>query len=266
LGKEAEVFARPWTKYLEWAKKYGNIIYFKLFNGDQIIVLHTKADALELLDKRSVTYSSRPKAVVTDLMGWDFNTTMIPYGTEWRAHRKLYQQCFRPKATLAYAPIQTEKTHAMLKALLETPEDFRAHCRTATTGTLMSLLYGRELTPETIEYFAHMVDEATSKLMDTLIPGTNSPNLVPFLQYLPSWFPGAEFKRAALGVRQLTQQMVEAPIDFVGQGLLEGTSSPSLVSDLLENCYAERDYQRIKKVAATTYSGKSNLIFPMKQS
>ena len=24
LGKEAEVFARPWTKYLEWAKKYGH--------------------------------------------------------------------------------------------------------------------------------------------------------------------------------------------------------------------------------------------------
>ena len=84
----------------------------------------------------------------------------------------------------------------------------------------MSLLYGRELTPETIEYFAHMVDEATSKLAATLIPGTNTPNLVPFLQYLPSWFPGAEFKRAALKVRQLTQQMVESPIDFVGQGLV----------------------------------------------
>lgn len=84
----------------------------------------------------------------------------------------------------------------------------------------MSLLYGRELTPETIEYHAYMVDQAISKLEDTLIPGTNAPNAVSSTQYLPSWFSGAELKRAAVEVQQLTKQIVETPINFVGQGLV----------------------------------------------
>lgn len=37
---------------------------------------------------------------------------------------------------------------------------------------------------------------------------------------------------------------------------MKGTAGPSVVSDLLENCYTQRDYDLIKRVAATSYTGK----------
>jgi cytochrome P450 len=64
-------------------------------------------------------------------MGWDFNVNLMAYGDNWRRHRRLCQQLFRPKASLAYRTIQTQKIHGiMLQGLLDSPEHFAAHCRT----------------------------------------------------------------------------------------------------------------------------------------
>lgn len=37
---------------------------------------------------------------------------------------------------------------------------------------------------------------------------------------------------------------------------MKGTAGPSVVSDLLENCYTQAEYDVIKRVAATSYTGK----------
>jgi hypothetical protein len=37
---------------------------------------------------------------------------------------------------------------------------------------------------------------------------------------------------------------------------MKGTAGPSVVSELLETCYMQRDYDLIKRVAATSYTGK----------
>jgi len=63
-------------------------------------------------------------------MGWDFNVNLMIYGDNWRHHRRLCQQLFRPKSSLVYRPIQTQKVHRMLYELLNYPEHFATHCRT----------------------------------------------------------------------------------------------------------------------------------------
>ena len=42
---------------------------------------------------------------------------------------------------------------------------------------------------------------------------------------------------------------------------MKGTSGPSVVSDLLENCYMQAEYDLIKRVAATSYTGKYFSVF-----
>ena len=37
---------------------------------------------------------------------------------------------------------------------------------------------------------------------------------------------------------------------------MKGTAGPSVVSDLLENCYTQAEYDVIKRVAATSYTGR----------
>ena len=73
-------------------------------------------------------------------MGWNFNTELMPYGQEWRGHRKLYQQCFRPKASVAYRPIQVQKSRKLLSDLLDSPDEFRAHCMKYVLSTLMFMV------------------------------------------------------------------------------------------------------------------------------
>ena len=46
---------------------------------------------------------------------------------EWRKHRRFAQQNFRQDAASTYHEIQMHHAHAMLKALLDNPEDFEEH-------------------------------------------------------------------------------------------------------------------------------------------
>ena len=43
----------------EWSKKYGDVIYLKVF-GKSVIILSSERAATDLLEKRSANYSDRP--------------------------------------------------------------------------------------------------------------------------------------------------------------------------------------------------------------
>ena len=53
----------------------------------------------------------------------------IPYGSEWRRVRKEFYAHFNPEAARQYRPLEDEAAHALLRNLLDTPEDFLQHIR-----------------------------------------------------------------------------------------------------------------------------------------
>uniref|UniRef100_A0A8H7XP64 Cytochrome P450 n=1 Tax=Psilocybe cubensis TaxID=181762 RepID=A0A8H7XP64_PSICU len=179
---------------------------------------------------------------------------LLPYGDLWRRHRKLLQQCFRRKISTQYEPIQTAKTHNLLNDLLRTPSDFIEHCKKNSSAMIMSILYGQDISDEISAQFVSVAEETVTALGKCLRPGKHMVSYFPILRYLPAWFPGADFQRRAAEVKKLTCKMKDEPVDFVGKGLLHGTASASLVADLLENCYVQREYDLIKDVAATSFA------------
>lgn len=71
--------------------------------GTHILVLNTLESSLELLDKRSAKYSSRPWFVMAnELAGWGWLPGMMRYGKAWRERRKLFQQHFNPADSSMY--------------------------------------------------------------------------------------------------------------------------------------------------------------------
>ena len=56
-----------WLTYAEWAKKYGDVMYFKTF-GQPMIVLSSLKAATDLFEKRSTIYSGRPRMVRSGFM------------------------------------------------------------------------------------------------------------------------------------------------------------------------------------------------------
>lgn len=87
-------------------------------------------------------------------------------------------------------------------------------------ATIMSIMYGHEVSSSTEDNYVKLVEQSVGVLSDALLPGAAIVNAIPALRYLPPWFPGIDFKRLALGVKELTQKLQDAPIDFVKKGIV----------------------------------------------
>lgn len=63
-------------------------------------------------------------------MGWPYCAIgMMPYGPQWRLHRRIFQQNFRQRATIKLHPVQEQKIHGFLRDLLSSPDRFMDHIK-----------------------------------------------------------------------------------------------------------------------------------------
>lgn len=120
---------RPWFKLTEYKKQYGRyrlailacLVHSPQLSGDlvffhglgnNILVLNSMESVVDLLDKRGNIYSHRPEFTVAgELMALGQSMPLLPYGNEWRAHRKLAHVRFYP-----FGPYQ--KFYSILKVAL----------------------------------------------------------------------------------------------------------------------------------------------------
>lgn len=54
---------------------------------------------------------------------------LMPYGSDWREHRKMFHQYFEPNAIGQYEEVTQQEVGACLSRFLETPEDVVGHLR-----------------------------------------------------------------------------------------------------------------------------------------
>jgi cytochrome P450 len=62
-------------------------------------------------------------------MNWDHMIVIMRYGEAWQYHRKICQQIFRKAVVKDSHGIMSQKVHAMLNGLLESPEKFEQHIK-----------------------------------------------------------------------------------------------------------------------------------------
>lgn len=127
-----------------------------------LIVLNSYEAIRDLLEHRSHNYSDRPHIPANDM--WvvnvnfiggcvlmsvpprvDFNwgTGFLPYGDEWRVHRKLFHQAFRPETITSYQAMQLMKVRDLLKNMCDSPADFERHFRSFVFDIIGSLITKR---------------------------------------------------------------------------------------------------------------------------
>ncbi|KAJ7259558.1 cytochrome P450 [Mycena haematopus] len=249
----------PWLTYTAWGLQYGSDIVYASALGQHIVVVNSVNTAVELFEKRSHIYSDRPVVTMVELMGWDWSIALMPRGDRWRMERRMFQQHFRRDISRNHRPIQMKKIHQLLLGLLASPQEFREHIKTLAAAIVMATVYGYDVQP-TNDHFVALSETAVKKLSDSFFPGAMAVNTFPILRYLPSWMPGAGFKRFAAECRQLTQEMREAPFDFVKQNMRDGVDSKSVVARLLEANQARgrHDEVLIQDIAAAAYAGGSD--------
>jgi len=84
----------------------------------------------------------------------------------------------------------------------------------AAAAIILNITYGHQVSEEGDEYVS-IADRALLGLGQAGIFGTYLVDYLPLLKYMPSWMPGATFKREAREWRKSTRKMVNLPYEMV---------------------------------------------------
>lgn len=251
-----------WETYYKWGKEHNSDIIHLDVVGTSVIVLNSLEATSDLLDKRSSIYSSRARLpMVRELMGWDFLVGFMPYGSDWRIHRRLFQQTLNSRAALRFRPQVLNASREVLRRLLDRPEDFMTHLRYMAARVIMSITYGIDTLPEG-DPFVTAAEDALHTIAMAARPGAFLVDSLPFLKYVPAWFPGAGFQRKASEWKVLARRMVDMPYEKAIRLIADDSYRPSFTSSNLGRIGPEQDVasqqRAVKNAAGTMYAAGSD--------
>ncbi|KAF8448710.1 cytochrome P450, partial [Boletus edulis BED1] len=169
LGSALSVNAQePWLTYTAWQAKYGDVMYVRLLDSD-VIVLNSRSDAIELLDKRSQIYSDRQFLATLEPFGHSYHVAFTRYGPHWRLCRRIIHQTFRAEAALAFRPMILRRARQIVVNIMDDPKEFPSYYVTYATAVAMSAIYDYE--PKTREDpMVEMIDDFSRASMWALTP------------------------------------------------------------------------------------------------
>ncbi|KAH6919277.1 cytochrome P450 98A3 [Coprinopsis sp. MPI-PUGE-AT-0042] len=240
-----------WMAYREMGKVHGDMVYLEV-PGRPLLVLNNLEDCLNLLEKRGLNYSDRMHSMGTKLLDLsEWNWGFADYGPRLKEYRRVFHQLLSPKQVAQYRPVMEEEVHIFLQHLLSTPADFEDHVRGLFGSVIIRIAYGSsdiELNKARITEIEHLV----AGFVPLTRPGRLMVDFFPVLRFVPSWFPGAGWKREIDRVRKLAYRVAKVPYDEAKERLEGNTGTdgyPSMVqhfiasadTGLSENERHERD-------------------------
>nr|ANC28043.1 cytochrome P450 [Polyporus umbellatus] len=246
---------RKWSAI---SKKYGDVVYLNVL-GQPIVALGSLKAATDLLDKRSANYSDRPTSIMAELVGYtDWLFVLMGYGPEWRHHRRMFHQVMNIDIIKGYQATQINVVRNLLRHIRQAPQGLGQHLEFAFAAIVMRVIYGVELTEASDKYFK-MVKLLSDVGEDIAVPGRYLVEAIPWLRFLPSWFPGVKFKKFAADANRDMGAMVEDLFANARIAMNSGDTKDSAATRLLadipsDDTQAEEMYQRCKGVMATTYA------------
>ncbi|KAG7089831.1 hypothetical protein E1B28_011478 [Marasmius oreades] len=238
----------PWLALSDLKKSYGDLIYLHGL-GNKVLVLNSLTAINDLLHKRSSVYSHRPiLTVASELMQLTRSLVFMPYGSEWREHRKLAHLALGLTAVKKYQVIQEDITVLLCKDILETPQNFHSLVRLASGRLVISITYGFSVPAGS--KFIDLSEKAMAICGAAAVPGAYLCDALPILKHLPSWMP---FHRDAERGKNAATQAATEPFKRFTDDLQRGAARPSLAYDLLCGEIEEVPEERAKWVLGTMF-------------
>ncbi|KAJ7142156.1 cytochrome P450 [Mycena crocata] len=214
--------------------KYGDVVYLSVL-AQGIVILNSQKAAMEILGAKAETSAGRPVlTMASELSGHDRFLALHQDGERLRAGRNYLHSAIGPQHARDYASAQEEEVVRFLKKLVNDPEEFEEHCKWIVAACILLINYGHSASDHNDPYI-----EASSGVMqrfsEAAAPGRWLVDLIPFLKYVPAWFPGANFKKFAILCRVKAREAFEEPFLSVKQQMKEGVARKSLVASYLED-------------------------------
>lgn len=96
-----------------------------------MIILNSPKVATELLDKKSVIYSDRPRLVFGgEMVGWDQTLALTQYGDRFREYRRFMHRLIGGRSQVKrFHSLSEMETRKFLNRVLEKPDRVQDHIR-----------------------------------------------------------------------------------------------------------------------------------------
>ncbi|KAH8116638.1 cytochrome P450 [Phellopilus nigrolimitatus] len=245
---------KPWLHWRKHKDLYGPISSVTVL-GRTIIVLNDYDTAVELLKKDNC--ADRPSFPFGgEMVGWENSVSLARYGDRLRQYRRNFHQFLGTKAAVSgLIPLLEVETRRFLYRVMRNPSSLHEQIRRTTGAIILKFSHGYTVGAEGPDRLVDLAGDSLEEFMLSTAPGYWAVDVMPFLRYVPSWFPGAGFKRTARKWRNHAHEFVERPYAFVKDQMARGTARPSFVSMLLEKAESHYDESCIKWSAAGVYGG-----------
>ncbi|KAI6003406.1 cytochrome P450 [Pisolithus marmoratus] len=203
---------RPHHTYTQWAKTYA--------------------------DGRSEIYSDRYRSPIFRIYGIDRMTALLEYGNEWKIHRKLFHLSLRNNVVDKYNDLYLNYARQLFQNILCDSSKLFDHIDLCPEDWAASR--GKDdPTFAMANGLVHMINkEMTADKIGLL-------NVMPFrgyifclFQYLPSWFPGAGFKRNSGRCRKMVSDVVEV-LFTMAKTEIDGGVDESLAKAAISGLYLD---------------------------
>ncbi|EIW61897.1 cytochrome P450 [Trametes versicolor FP-101664 SS1] len=247
--------SHEWRTFAQWGERWGDIVSVT-FLGQPYIILNSAKHALDMLEKKSSIYSSRPIIPVGgELVGWNRTLALLPYGNKFREYRRLIFQLIGSKKNMErFIPLVEEKTRDFVVEVYQQPTELLKHVRKSAGAIILTMSHGYEVQAEN-DPFVATVDEAMEQFAICTSPAGFLANIFPALAHIPAWVPGAGFRKVAAAWRRTLDEMCDKPHDFVKQRMANGTDIPNFTSVNLEGDITPEREELVKNAASSLYAG-----------
>ncbi|KAG6860518.1 hypothetical protein C0995_010298 [Termitomyces sp. Mi166 len=246
---------QEWVAFKRWGQQFGEICSVTVL-GQPIVIVNSAKVAHEMLDKKSNIYSDRPVLEMGgNLVGWKNTLVLLQSGERFGRFRRLLHGIIGSRASMKqFSYIEEGETKKFLQRLLVEPTHLHAHVRHMAVAIILRITHGYEVQEN--DSFVALADTVSDQFSLATVPGKYLVDTLPFLRYVPSWIPGAGFKRDAKEWGALLLEMVERPHNVVKREMAAGTAPVSYTSSLMnrENVDTEEEFA-IKWSAASLYAG-----------
>ncbi|EKM77725.1 hypothetical protein AGABI1DRAFT_61296 [Agaricus bisporus var. burnettii JB137-S8] len=116
---------------------------------------------------------------------------------------------------------------------MKSPDEFNEWIQFSTSSSIMEIMYGLEITSG--DPYVDNAKKALDGFNEVAVPGKFWVDMFPVMKYIPSWFPGAGWKRLAHYWRDINRDVRLKPYNFVKDQMEQGNRIPSICRTMIDD-------------------------------
>ncbi|KAF4944836.1 hypothetical protein FSARC_14568 [Fusarium sarcochroum] len=186
----------------------------------------------------TIKTSGRPSMTFANkLCGYGRIVLCQGYNSTFRRYRKLLHQELGTRVSAAqFQDAQEVEVNRQLARALDEPDKWLEHIKTTAASTVLKMTYGYAVEPQGPDTLVDLIERMMTEFSLAAVPFAWLVDLVPMLQHLPEYFPGAKFKKTARKWRESIRAVAYIPYRFVQRQIASDNYRPSYVSKLVHQC------------------------------